>query len=103
MGVTIVTADSNAAMHTYGKIFGAPVAALDHGYEGVQQSWRCFVQEYWIDLIQPLDELSPVAGHHKTFGDGIYQIFLSTGAGPEFPANRIAIPGLPDVHILTTD
>jgi hypothetical protein len=102
-GVTIVTADSDAAMHPYGQIFGAPVAALDHGYEGVQQSWRCFVQEYWIDLIQPLDELSPVAGYHKTFGDGIYQIFLSTGAGPEFPANRIAIPGLPDVHILTTD
>ena len=102
-GVTIVTADNNAAMHSYGEIFGAPVAALDHGYEGVQQSWRCFVQQYWIDLIQPNIEGSPLAGYHRIFGDSIYQLSLSVDSGPEFPANRISIPNLPDIHILTTD
>ncbi len=101
-GVTIVAADSNAAMHSYGEIFGAPVAALDHGYEGVQQSWRFFVQEYWIDLIQPAIEGSPLADYHKTFGDSIFQISLWVDSGPELPANRISIPNLPDVHILTT-
>jgi hypothetical protein len=102
-GVTLVTSDIDAAMHPYGQMFGAPVAALDHGYEGVQQAWRTFVHEYWIDLIQPLDTGSPLAEYHKSYGDSIYQIYLSVDSGPEFPADRIAIPNLPDVHILTTD
>jgi hypothetical protein len=102
-GITIVTSSTERDIVPYGKMLSAPVAALDHGYEGVQQCWRYFLQEYWIDLIQPQDETSPLAGYHKTFGDGIYQIALSVDTGSEFPPGRIAIPGLPDVHILTTN
>ena len=102
-GVTIVTHDLQQAMVPYGKMLSAPVAALDHGFEGVQQGWRYFLQEYWIDLIQPQDETSPVADYHRTYGDSIYQLFLSVDSGPEFPPSRIDIPGLPDLHILTTD
>ena len=102
-GITIVTSSIQQDMVPYGKMFSAPVAALDHGYEGVQQSWRFFLQEYWIDLIQPQDDSSPLADYHRTFGDSIYQIYLSVGTGPEFPPGRIDIPGLPDLHILTTD
>ncbi len=102
-GVTIVTSSIQQAMVPYGKIFSAPVAALDHGYEGVQQAWRCFVQEYWIDLIQPQDQTSPLADYQRTYGDSIYQIYLSSDTGPEFPVSRIDIPGFPDLHVLTTD
>ena len=102
-GLTIVTSDNKEAMAAYGKMFSAPVAALDHGYEGIQQAWRFFVEEYWLDLIQPDDDTSPIGLYHKTFGDGIYQILLTVDRGPEFPPGRIDIPGLPDLHILTTN
>lgn len=102
-GLTIVTTSTQQAMGPYGKMFSAPIAALDHGYEGVQQAWRFFLQEYWLDLIQPTDETSPLADYHRTYGDGIYQIYLATETGPEFPPNRIDIPGLPELQILTTD
>ena len=101
--IRTLTSDLQQATVPYGKMFSAPVAALDHGYEGVQQSWRYFLQEYWVDLIQPQDAASPLADYHKTFGDSIYQIYLSVDTGPEFPVSRIDIPNFPDVHILTTD
>ena len=90
-------------MVPYGKMFSAPVAALDHGFEGVQQSWRFFVQEYWVDLIQPLGRFLPWPTTTRPIGDSIYQIYLSVDTGPEFPASRIDIPGLPDLHILTSN
>ena len=102
-GVTIVMGDTQQAMEPYGKMLSAPVAALDHGFEGVQQSWRYFLQEFWIDLIQPQDADSLLGAYHKTFGDSIYQIALSVEIGPEFPPGRIDIPGFPDLHILTTN
>lgn len=102
-GLTIVTPDVTTAMTPYGKICSSPVAALDHGFEGTQQGWRYFVEEFWIDLIQPTGDTSPTASYLATYGPGIYQIYLSVDKGPEFPAGRIDIPGLPDLHILTTN
>lgn len=102
-GLTIVTSDVQQAMTPYGKMLSAPVAALDHGVEGTRQAWRYFLQEYWIDLLQPQDDSSPLAEYHKTYGDTIYQISLSVDTGPEFPVGRIDIPNFPDLHILTTD
>lgn len=102
-GLTILTPDVKAAMTPYGKMFSAPVSALDHGFEGIEQGWRYFVEEYWIDLIQPTDDATPAAGYLATYGPGIYQIYLSVDKGPEFPVNRIDIPGFPDLHILTSD
>lgn len=102
-GLTIATSDIKAAMTPFGKIFSAPVAALDHGFEGTQPGWRYFCEQQWIDLIQPPDDRSPLAEYHRAFGDGIYQVFLTVGTGPEFPAGRIDIPGFPDLHVLTTN
>ncbi|MCO5220753.1 MAG: VOC family protein [Thermomicrobiales bacterium] len=103
VGLTVVTSDVQQAMAPYGTVLSAPVAALDHGFEGTQSGWRFFVEKQWVDLIQPQDDTSPAAGYRRTFGDGIYQIFLGVGTGPEFPPSRIDIPGLPDLHILTTN
>lgn len=102
-GLTIVTGDLQSAMDVYGKIFSAPVAALDHGFEGVQQAWRYFSEQTWIDLVQPPDDASPLAEHHRAYGDSIYQIYLSVNTGPEFPAGRLTVLGMPDLHMLTTD
>lgn len=102
-GLTIVTSDLQQAIVPYGKMFSAPVAALDHGFEGVQQGWRFFLQEYWVDLIQSPADDSPLAAYHKTFGDSIYQIALSAETGSEFPMHRLDIPNFPDLHILTTN
>lgn len=102
-GLTIVTGDIKAAMTAYGSIFSAPVAALDHGFEGVQQAWRYFCEQYWIDLVQPPDDSSPLAEFQRTYGDGIYQIYLTVDSGPEFPPGRLSVFGMPDLHILTTD
>lgn len=102
-GLTIVTADVTAATVPYGQMFSAPVSALDHGYEGHQQGWRYFVHEYWIDLVQPQDDSSPLATYHQTFGDSIYQLFLTVDTGPEFPGTRLEVPGFPDVHLITTN
>lgn len=102
-GLTIVTSDTKQAMGPYGKMLSAPVAALDHGYEGTQQSWRYFLEEYWIDLIQPTGDGSPLDAYHRTLGDSIYQVMLTIDAGPELPPGRVDIPGFPDVHILTSN
>lgn len=102
-GLTIVTTDVRIAMQPYGKMFSAPVAALDHGFEGHQQGWRSFVGAYWIDLVQPQDNSSPLAAYHQTFGDSIYQLFLTVDTGPEFPGTRLEVPGFPDVHLITTN
>lgn len=102
-GLTIVTGDVKQAMTPYGQAFSAPVAALDHGFEGIQHAWRYFIEQYWVDLIQPPDEASPLADYLTTYGPGIYQLYLTVDTGPEFPASRIDIPGFPDLHILTTN
>lgn len=102
-GLTVVTDDVNQAMPSYGAMFSAPVAALDHGFEGVLQGWRYFIEEYWVDLIQPPPGDSPLAAHLSTYGPGIYQIYLTVDTGPEFPASRIDIAGFPDLHILTSN
>jgi hypothetical protein len=102
-GLTIVSGDVKAAMPPYGQIFSAPVAALDHGIEGIQQGWRYFIEEYWVDLIQPPAGDSPLAGHLATYSPGIYQLCLTVDIGPEFPPGRIAVPGFPDLHILTSN
>lgn len=102
-GITIVTGDVQQAMVPFGKMLSAPVAALDHGFEGVQQGWRYFLEQDWIDLIQSPEDRSPLAEYHRTRGDGIYQISLTVDTGPEFPAGRIVVGTLADVHILTTD
>lgn len=101
-GATIVTADLTTASAVYGKMFSAPVAALDHGFEGIQESWRVFAGQQWIDLVQPAEANSPLADHLTTYGAGIYQISLTVESGAEFPVHRIDIPDFPDLHILTT-
>lgn len=102
-GLTIVTGDVQQAMHPYGTMFSAPVAALDHGFEGIQQGWRYFIEEYWVDLIQPPAGDSPLAQYLATYGPGIYQLYLTVDIGPEFPPGRISVGGFPDLHILTTN
>jgi hypothetical protein len=102
-GLTIVSDDLKQAMTPYGQMFSAPVAALDHGFEGIQEGWRFFVEEYWIDLIQPPAGDSDLGHHLATYGPGIYQIALTVETGPEFPPGRIDIAGFPDLHILTTN
>lgn len=102
-GLTIVTGNVEQAMTPYGQMLSAPVAALDHGFEGVQQGWRYFIEEYWVDLIQPPAGDSALAAFRTTYGDGIYQLYLTVDIGPEFPPGRIAIAGFPDVHILTSN
>jgi hypothetical protein len=102
-GITIVTGDAQQAMVPFGKMLSAPVAALDHGYEGVQEAWRFFLQQQWVDLIDAPPDDSPLAEYHRARGDAIYQIYLTVDAGPEFPAGRIDIGTLPDIHILTTN
>jgi hypothetical protein len=102
-GLTMVVGDLKTSTSAYGKMLGTPVAALDHGFEGVAQGWRVFAQEYWVDLIAPPAGESPLADYHQTYGDSIYQIYLTVDSGPEFPASRIDIPGFPDLHILTTN
>jgi hypothetical protein len=102
-GLTIVTDNVEQAMTPYGRMFSAPVAALDHGFEGIQQGWRYFVEEYWIDLIQPPAGESPLSEYLATYGPDIYQIVLSVDIGPEFPPGRIAVAGFPNVHILTSN
>lgn len=102
-GLTIVTENVEQAMTPYGQMLSAPVAALDHGFEGVQQGWRYFIEEYWVDLIQPPAGDSALSTFQKTYGDGIYQLYLTVDIGPEFPPGRIAIAGFPDLHILTSN
>ncbi len=102
-GLTILTEDLESARAAYGKLFSAPMAALDHGFEGVQQSWRYTCGQNWIDLIQSLSAGSPLAGYFATYGAGIYQISLTVENSLEFPPNRIDIPGFPDLHVLVTN
>lgn len=102
-GATIVTADLTTTRVVYGQMFSAPVAALDHGFEGIQQGWRSFIGENWIDLVQPADADSPLADYLTAYSAGIYQIYLTVQSGAEFPVHRIDIPGFPDLHILTTN
>ncbi len=102
-GLTIVTSDLDSARAAYGKLLSAPVAALDHGFEGAQESWRYSFGQNWIDLIQPPDASSALAGYLDTYGSGIYQIFLTVESGPEFPPRRIDLPGFPDLHVLVTN
>lgn len=102
-GATVLVDDLKAAMPAYGAMFSAPVAALDHGFEGVQQGWRYFIEEYWVDLIQPPAGDSTLSTYRTTYGDGIFQLFLTVDAGPEFPPSRIDVPGFPDLHLLTSN
>ncbi len=102
-GLTIVTGDVQGAMTPYGQMLSAPVAALDHGFEGVQQGWRYFVEEYWVDLIQPPAGDSVLSTFRDAYGDGIYQLYLTVDVGSEFPPSRIDVPGFPDLHLLTSN
>lgn len=102
-GLTLIARDLDAARRVYGALFSAPVAALDHGYEGVQDAWRFYLHEYWIDLIAPGEPGSPTGVAHAADGDGIYQIALAVRTGPEFPPGHIEIDGYPSVRILTMD
>ncbi len=102
-GLTVVTGDAQQAMTPYGAMLSAPVAALDHGFEGVQQGWRYFIEEYWVDLIQPPAGDSPLSQYLAAYGPGIYQIYLTVDIGPEFPPGRISIGGFPDLHVLTSN
>jgi len=102
-GVTILTDDLESARAAYGKLFAGPVAALDHGFEGEQQSWRFTCGQDWIDLLQPPDAESSLVRYLAAWGSGIYQISLTVGSGPEFPERRIDIAGFPDLHVLVTN
>ncbi len=102
VGLTILTDDLESARTAYGKLFSAPVAALDHGFDGVQQSWRYSAGQHWIGLIQPPDAESPLAGYLAAWGSGIYQIYLTVGGSSELPARRIDMSGVP-LHVLVTN
>lgn len=101
-GLTVLVEELDAARSAYGKLFFAPVAALDHGFEGVQPGWRCSIGSQWIDLISSPSADSPLASYLATYGSGIYQISLTARSGPDVPPRRIDIPGLPDLHLLVT-